>query len=97
MQHDVTLPVVDKCPHLYGYRIHVDELPAVAQVHDVTSIVVDVVVFIFQGTNIAAGKARGVVVGTGLNTEIGKYRYSVQHQYRTLSTTPVSTCSLCVV
>ena len=26
----------------------------------------------FQGTNIAAGKARGVVVGTGLNTEIGK-------------------------
>lgn len=25
-----------------------------------------------QGTNVAAGKARGVVVGTGLNTEIGK-------------------------
>ena len=28
----------------------------------------------FQGTNISAGKATGVVVGTGLNTEIGKIR-----------------------
>jgi Ca2+ transporting ATPase len=28
----------------------------------------------FSGTNIAAGKARGIVVGTGLNTEIGKIR-----------------------
>lgn len=27
-----------------------------------------------QGTNVAAGKARGVVVGTGLNTQIGKIR-----------------------
>jgi len=25
-----------------------------------------------QGTNIAAGKCRGIVVGTGLNTEIGQ-------------------------
>jgi len=29
---------------------------------------------LFSGTNIAAGKAKGVVVGTGLNTEIGKIR-----------------------
>lgn len=29
---------------------------------------------LFSGTNIAAGKARGIVVGTGLNTEIGKIR-----------------------
>jgi len=29
---------------------------------------------LFSGTNIAAGKARGVVIGTGLNTEIGKIR-----------------------
>ncbi|XP_052799678.1 calcium-transporting ATPase sarcoplasmic/endoplasmic reticulum type-like isoform X3 [Mya arenaria] len=29
---------------------------------------------IFSGTNIAAGKARGIVIGTGLNTEIGKIR-----------------------
>ena len=27
-----------------------------------------------QGTNVAAGKARGIVVGTGLNTQIGKIR-----------------------
>ena len=27
--------------------------------------------FTLQGTNIAAGKARGIVIGTGLNTEIG--------------------------
>nr|AML22896.1 sarcoplasmic/endoplasmic reticulum Ca2+-ATPase [Tridacna squamosa] len=29
---------------------------------------------LFSGTNIAAGKCRGVVFGTGLNTEIGKIR-----------------------
>ena len=27
---------------------------------------------LLQGTNIAAGKCRGVVIGTGLSTEIGK-------------------------
>merc|ERR1712165_294873 len=29
---------------------------------------------VFSGTNVAAGKARGVVIGTGLSTEIGKIR-----------------------
>jgi len=29
---------------------------------------------VFSGTNVAAGKARGVVMGTGLNTAIGKIR-----------------------
>jgi Ca2+ transporting ATPase len=29
---------------------------------------------LFSGTNIAAGKCRGIVIGTGLNTEIGKIR-----------------------
>ena len=29
---------------------------------------------LMQGTNISAGKALGVVVGTGSNTEIGKIR-----------------------
>ena len=29
---------------------------------------------LFSGTNVAAGKARGIVVGTGLATEIGKIR-----------------------
>lgn len=27
---------------------------------------------VFSGTNVAAGKARGVVIGTGLNTAIGE-------------------------
>jgi len=27
---------------------------------------------VFSGTNVAAGKARGIVVGTGLNTAIGR-------------------------
>ena len=31
-------------------------------------------IFLPQGTNVAAGKARGIVIGTGLNTEIGKIR-----------------------
>ncbi|XP_045491902.1 calcium-transporting ATPase sarcoplasmic/endoplasmic reticulum type isoform X3 [Colias croceus] len=29
---------------------------------------------LFSGTNVAAGKARGIVIGTGLNTAIGKIR-----------------------
>ena len=33
-----------------------------------------------QGTNIAAGKCRGVVIGTGLNTEIGTFVYSFTTQ-----------------
>jgi len=28
---------------------------------------------LLQGTNIAAGKCRGIVVGTGLETEIGMF------------------------
>lgn len=28
--------------------------------------------FLFKGTNIAAGKCRGIVIGTGTRTEIGK-------------------------
>lgn len=32
---------------------------------------------LFSGTNVAAGKARGLVVGTGVNTEIGKIRESM--------------------
>ena len=29
---------------------------------------------LFSGTNVAAGKARGIVIGTGLNTAIGQIR-----------------------
>jgi len=32
---------------------------------------------LFSGTNVSAGKARGVVMGTGLSTEIGKIRTSM--------------------
>ena len=35
----------------------------------------------FQGTNIAAGKASGVVVGTGLNTQIGMQLKTSQHNH----------------
>ena len=33
-----------------------------------------------QGTNVASGKARGVVVGTALSTEIGKIRDTLSQQ-----------------
>ncbi|CAK5063186.1 unnamed protein product [Meloidogyne enterolobii] len=32
---------------------------------------------LFSGTNVASGKARGIVFGTGLNTEIGKIRTEI--------------------
>jgi Ca2+ transporting ATPase len=32
---------------------------------------------LFSGTNVAAGKARGIVTGTGISTEIGKIRESM--------------------
>lgn len=32
---------------------------------------------LFSGTNVASGKARGIVFGTGLNTEIGKIRWAI--------------------
>jgi len=37
-----------------------------------TGYVVCSVACLYQGTNVASGKARGVVIGTGQNTEIGK-------------------------
>jgi P-type Ca2+ transporter type 2A len=33
---------------------------------------------IFSGTNVAAGKARGVVMGTGLNTAIGRFKKKIR-------------------
>ena len=36
-----------------------------------------VVIVSLQGTNVASGKARGIVTGTGLNTEIGKIRRDI--------------------
>jgi magnesium-transporting ATPase (P-type) len=37
---------------------------------------------LFSGTNVAAGKARGVVIGTGLNTAIGNNQ--LHHYFRYL-------------
>lgn len=47
---------------------HTDAVP------DVRAVNQDKKNILFSGTNVAAGKARGVVVGTGLNTAIGKIR-----------------------
>lgn len=43
-------------------------------VPDVRAVNQDKKNMLFSGTNVASGKARGIVIGTGLNTEIGKIR-----------------------
>jgi P-type Ca2+ transporter type 2A len=47
---------------------HTDEIP------DPRAVNQDKKNILFSGTNIAAGKCKGVVIGTGLQTEIGKIR-----------------------
>ncbi|GBM96739.1 Calcium-transporting ATPase sarcoplasmic/endoplasmic reticulum type [Araneus ventricosus] len=47
---------------------HTDAIP------DVRAVNQDKKNILFSGTNIAAGKARGIVIGTGLDTAIGKIR-----------------------
>lgn len=47
---------------------HTDPIP------DPRAVNQDKVNMLFSGTNIASGKCTGVVIGTGLNTEIGKIR-----------------------
>ena len=42
--------------------------------------------YIIQGTNVASGKARGVVIGTGLNTAIGKISTAMKDQEEELKT-----------
>jgi len=43
-------------------------------VRDAKAVNQDKLNVVFSGTNVAAGKARGVVIGTGLNTAIGRIR-----------------------
>jgi len=52
----------------------VSVLKQTEEIQDPRAVNQDKVNMIFSGTNIASGKARGVVVGTGLCTEIGKIR-----------------------
>jgi len=69
---------------------HTDAIPDPRAVNQVGYLVIKIAIYIltsscflliqdkknilFSGTNVAAGKARGVVMGTGLNTAIGKIR-----------------------
>ena len=41
-------------------------------VNDLRAVNQDKVNLLFSGTNIAAGRCTGIVIGTGQNTEIGK-------------------------
>jgi len=45
---------------------------------------VSVAVLCLQGTNIAAGKCRGIVVGTGLETEIGVFPFHMLFMFGTM-------------
>ena len=47
------------------------------------SLVVHTVIYwllLLQGTNVASGKARGVVIGTGMKTEIGKISKGISEE-----------------
>eukprot|EP01104_Vermistella_antarctica_P016009 TRINITY_DN536_c0_g1_i2.p1 TRINITY_DN536_c0_g1~~TRINITY_DN536_c0_g1_i2.p1 ORF type:complete len:954 (-),score=280.59 TRINITY_DN536_c0_g1_i2:119-2980(-) len=48
-----------------------------AAVEDEHAVAQDKKNMVFSGTNVALGKARGIVVGTGLDTEIGKVKQSL--------------------
>ena len=45
-------------------------------VPDIHAVNQDKINIVFSGTNVASGRAQGIVVGTGLNTAIGKCRLS---------------------
>ena len=45
-------------------------------VNDLRAVNQDKVNLLFSGTNIAAGRCTGIVIGTGQNTEIGKVNQS---------------------
>lgn len=59
--------IADVSIHLYIYLCHDSKSCFYFILQDKKNI-------LFSGTNVAAGKARGVVMGTGLNTAIGKIR-----------------------
>lgn len=49
-------------------------------VPDVRAVNQDKTNILFSGTNVATGKARGIVIGTGLNTEIGKIQKNLNEE-----------------
>uniref|UniRef100_H2ZGA6 Calcium-transporting ATPase n=1 Tax=Ciona savignyi TaxID=51511 RepID=H2ZGA6_CIOSA len=51
-----------------------DSNHGVVGLNDVNNVVIKLKHILKQGTNIASGKATGIVIGTGSNTEIGKIR-----------------------
>ena len=57
---------------------HVPMLYNVACVRVLCAFLTDT--YLLQGTNVASGKARGVVVGTGMLTEIGKIRRDIAEE-----------------
>ncbi|KAL3309946.1 Sarcoplasmic/endoplasmic reticulum calcium ATPase 2, partial [Cichlidogyrus casuarinus] len=52
----------------------VSVLKQIEKIPDLRAVNQDKTNMLFSGTNIASGKGRGIVVGTGVNTEIGKIR-----------------------
>lgn len=71
--------------HIYSTNLRIDqsiltgESMSVAKTTDVVeaNVLQDKHNMVFSGTNVSSGKARGIVVGTGVNTEIGKMRKDI--------------------
>lgn len=89
----VEVSVGDKIPadirltRIYSTTIRIDQsiltgesvsvIKHIDTIDDLRAVNQDKKNLLFSGTNIAAGKARGIVIGTGLSTEIGKIRTSM--------------------
>merc|ERR1719348_1140593 len=86
----IEISVGDKIPadlrliHIYSTTLRIDQSILTGEsvsvikhcdpVPDPRAVNQDKKNIVFSGTNVAAGKARGVVIGTGVNTAIGKIR-----------------------
>ncbi|MCL4131769.1 UNVERIFIED_CONTAM: hypothetical protein GTU68_057324 [Idotea baltica] len=89
-RHSLSLRVGDKIPadirlvKIYSTTIRIDQSILTGEsvsvikhtdpIPDPKAVNQDKKNILFSGTNVAAGKARGVVIGTGLNTAIGNIR-----------------------
>uniref|UniRef100_A0A1X7V496 Calcium-transporting ATPase n=1 Tax=Amphimedon queenslandica TaxID=400682 RepID=A0A1X7V496_AMPQE len=59
---------------------HVSIMKITDAVHDKQAVNQDKINMLFSGTNVASGKARGIVTGTGMKTEIGKIRRDIAEE-----------------